>query len=89
MSRSSSARARRAALRGADHVARHAYTLTLAVSLGPVRTRVEHPASMTHAALDPAAQVRAGIDPGGIRVSVGLESTKDLVADLDAALAGA
>lgn len=83
------ARARRAAQRVADHVARHAYTLTLAVSLGHVRTLVEHPASMTHAALDPAAQVRAGIDPGGIRVSVGLESTKDLVADLDAALAGA
>jgi cystathionine beta-lyase/cystathionine gamma-synthase len=79
----------RAASRVVDHVARRAYALTLAVSLGHVRTLVEHPASMTHAALDPAAQARAGIDPGGIRLSVGLEDARDLVADLSAALARA
>jgi len=81
--------ARHKAQRVVDHVARKAYSLTLAVSLGHVRSLIEHPASMTHAALDPAAQVRAGIDPGGIRLSVGLESPADVIHDLDAALAKA
>lgn len=80
------AKARKAAQRVVDHVARNAYTLTLAVSLGHVRTLIEHPASMTHAALDAKAQVAAGIDPGGIRLSVGLEDPRDLVADLEDAL---
>ncbi len=80
------ARARKAAQRLVDHVAKAAYSLTLAVSLGHVRSLIEHPASMTHAALDAQAQVRAGIDPGGIRLSVGLEDVRDLIADLDQAL---
>jgi cystathionine beta-lyase/cystathionine gamma-synthase len=78
-----------AARRVVDHVAHDAYALTLAVSLGQVRTLVEHPASMTHAALPAAARARAGIDAGGIRVSVGLEDPRDLVADLSAALSHA
>jgi cystathionine beta-lyase/cystathionine gamma-synthase len=82
-------KARRAAERLVDHVAREAYSLTLAVSLGQVRTLIEHPASMTHAPLSAAAQARAGIDPGGIRISVGLEDARDLVSDLRAALARA
>ncbi len=81
--------ARRSAQRVVDHVAREAYALTLAVSLGHVRTLVEHPASMTHAALDAEAQARAGIDPGGIRMSIGLEDPRDLIADLSDALAHA
>lgn len=79
-------KARRAAERVVDHVAKNAYTLTLAVSLGHVRSLIEHPASMTHAALDEASQVRAGIDPGGIRLSVGLEDAGDLIGDLSEAL---
>ena len=79
-------KARRAAERMVDHVAKNAYTLTLAVSLGHVRSLIEHPASMTHAALDEASQVRAGIDPGGIRLSVGLEDAGDLIGDLSEAL---
>ena len=89
MLKGSPAHARKAAQRLVDHVAHAAYSLTLAVSLGHVRSLIEHPASMTHAALDAKAQVRAGIDPGGIRLSVGLEDVRDLVADLDAALAKA
>lgn len=81
------AEARRRAQRVVDHVAREAYTLTLAVSLGHVRSLIEHPASMTHAALDAEAQARAGIDPGGIRLSVGLEDSRDLILDLEDALA--
>ena len=87
--RGAPAKARHAAQRVADHVAKHAYSLTLAVSLGHVRTLLEHPASMTHAAMNPATQARAGIDPGGIRLSIGLENPLDLIADLAAALARA
>lgn len=80
------ARARRAAQAVVDTVAKSAYTVTLAVSLGHVRTLIEHPASMTHAALSAKEQAAAGIDPGGIRLSIGLEDARDLVADLEEAL---
>jgi len=69
-----------------DHLADNALAVTLAVSLGQVRTLIEHPASMTHAAIPPAAQVAAGLDPGGIRLSVGLEAPADIIADLRLAL---
>lgn len=69
-----------------DHLADKSLTVTLAVSLGQVRTLVEHPASMTHAALPAEAQVAAGIDPGGIRMSIGLEPAADIIADLEEAL---
>jgi cystathionine beta-lyase/cystathionine gamma-synthase len=81
------AAARRAGQRLMDALASHALTVTLAVSLGQIRTLVEHPASMTHAVVDAAAQARAGIDPGGIRLSIGLETPADLIRDLHAALA--
>ena len=47
-----------------------------------------HAASTTHAPLSPAARERAGVTPGLIRVSIGLESADDLIADLDQALRG-
>jgi cystathionine gamma-synthase len=59
---------------------------TLAESLGGVESLVCHPASMTHAAMDAAAQAEAGIAPGLLRLSVGIEDPNDLVADLSAAL---
>ncbi len=59
---------------------------TLAESLGGVESLICHPASMTHAAMDEAAQARAGIGKGLLRVSVGIESAGDLVADLEQAL---
>ena len=59
---------------------------TLAESLGGVESLICHPASMTHAAMDEAAQARAGIGKGLLRVSVGIESARDLVADLEQAL---
>lgn len=79
------ARARGARLM--DHLAKQAYTVTLAVSLGQVRTLVEHPASMTHAAVPVEEQAQAGIHPAGIRLSIGLEDPRDVIADLDEALA--
>ncbi len=58
----------------------------LAVSLGSVETLIEHPASMSHAMLDDDQLARAGIPPGLIRLSVGIEEPRDLVADLAQAL---
>ncbi|HMQ16179.1 MAG TPA: PLP-dependent transferase, partial [Phycisphaerae bacterium] len=65
---------------------RNSYCITLAVSLGQVKTLIECPYSMTHAALPEEAKRQRGIVPGGIRLSVGLEDWHDLVADLRAAL---
>ncbi len=59
---------------------------TLAESLGGVESLIAHPTSMTHAGMDEAARLRAGIGPGLLRVSVGIEDADDLVADLKAAL---
>jgi len=61
---------------------------TLAESLGGVESLIEHPASMTHASVPREVQLRMGITPDLIRVSVGLEDVRDLIADLDQALAG-
>jgi cystathionine gamma-synthase len=58
----------------------------LAESLGGVESLVAHPASMTHAAMDPEARRVAGISDALLRLSVGIEDAGDLVADLEAAL---
>ncbi|MEL1263604.1 O-succinylhomoserine (thiol)-lyase [Pseudoxanthomonas putridarboris] len=62
---------------------------TLAESLGGVESLIAHPASMTHAAMTPEARAKAGISDGLLRLSVGIEATDDLLADLSAALARA
>jgi cystathionine gamma-synthase len=59
---------------------------SLAESLGGVESLLAHPDTMTHAAMDPAARIRAGITPGLLRLSVGIEATGDLLADLRAGL---
>lgn len=69
-----------------DYVADHAYTMTLAVSLGHTRTLIEHPASMTHSVVPPEELEDRGIDAGGVRIAVGLENTEDILLDLDASL---
>jgi len=58
----------------------------LAVSLGGVTTLIVHPASMIHAHQTDAERETAGISPGLIRLSVGVEDVKDIIADLDQAL---
>lgn len=78
--------AREAGRKLMNHLADNALTITLAVSLGQIRTLIEHPASMTHAPLPVEAQVAAGIEPGGIRISVGLENAEDIQSDLRDAL---
>jgi methionine-gamma-lyase len=67
-------------------------TLTIparTASLGSVFTIVTHPPSTTHRQLDDAALAAAGITPGLLRCSVGLEDLDDLVADFAGALAAA
>ncbi len=59
----------------------------LAVSLGGVETLIQHPASMTHAGISPAARQEAGITDDMVRFSVGIEDVDDIIADLDQALA--
>ena len=59
---------------------------SLAESLGGVESLVAHPATMTHASMDAAARATAGISDSLLRLSVGIESPRDLVADLERAL---
>src|SRR5579872_5585927 len=59
---------------------------SLAESLGGVESLVAHPATMTHAAMDPAARLKAGLVDGLIRLSVGIEGLEDLQQDLAAGL---
>jgi cystathionine beta-lyase/cystathionine gamma-synthase len=69
-----------------DYLAEHAYSITLAVSLGQIKTLIEHPFSMTHSAL-PDEQKRAfGMHPEGVRLSIGLEDWHDIIRDLELAL---
>ncbi len=59
---------------------------SLAESLGGVESLVAHPATMTHAAMDPVARQKAGLVDGLIRLSVGIEGLEDLQRDLAAGL---
>lgn len=61
---------------------------SLAESLGGVESLIAHPATMTHAALDPEVRRCAGLADGLLRLSVGIEDVDDLIADLQSALDG-
>jgi cystathionine beta-lyase/cystathionine gamma-synthase len=58
----------------------------VAASMGGTHTKASHVASTTHRQMDAAALVAAGIDPGSVRFSVGLEDAEDLLADAISAL---
>ncbi|TCO54070.1 O-acetylhomoserine aminocarboxypropyltransferase/cysteine synthase family protein [Actinocrispum wychmicini] len=58
-------------------------------NIGDVRSMATHPASTTHAQLPEADQLAAGVTPGSIRLSIGLEHIDDLIDDLTGALAAA
>ncbi|MCW1954197.1 MAG: aminotransferase class I/II-fold pyridoxal phosphate-dependent enzyme [Flavobacteriia bacterium] len=60
--------------------------LSLSANLGDSRSIVTHPASTTHAKLSPEERAHAGISDGLIRVSVGLENSKDIIADVAQAI---
>jgi cystathionine gamma-lyase len=61
---------------------------SLGESLGGVESLIEHPGLMTHSGLPPQMRADLGISDGLVRISVGIESVTDLIAELDAALGG-
>ena len=63
----------------------HLQLFKLAVSLGAVESLVELPSKMSHAELTPEEQLAAGINPGLIRMSVGIEDYRDQVSDIQQA----
>lgn len=61
--------------------------VTLAENLGSVESLATHPATMTHASIPVAERERVGIGDGLIRLSVGIEEPRDVIADLEQAIA--
>jgi len=59
---------------------------SLAVSLGATDTLIQHPASMTHACIPSEVRKKVGITDGLVRLSVGIEDSEDIIADLEQAL---
>ena len=55
-------------------------------NVGDAKTLVIHPASTTHSQLTPEEQLTSGVTPDLIRVSVGIEDIKDIIADFETAL---
>ncbi|WP_456047834.1 O-acetylhomoserine aminocarboxypropyltransferase/cysteine synthase family protein [Actinomyces provencensis] len=56
---------------------------SLVANIGDVRSLAVHPATTTHGQISPEAQLQAGITPGTVRLSVGIEDLPDLLADLE------
>jgi O-acetylhomoserine (thiol)-lyase len=59
------------------------------VNLGDAKSLACHPASTTHRQMSPQEQLAAGVGPGSIRLSIGIEHIDDILADLDQALGAA
>jgi methionine-gamma-lyase len=68
----------------ADEIARSAYSVTLAVSLGHTKTLIELPGSMTHSSY--GTHPAEGSSRAAVRISIGLESPSDIIADFRRAL---
>ena len=58
-------------------------------NIGDVRSLAIHPASTTHSQLTPEEQLTAGVTPGLVRLSLGIENINDIKADLEAGFAAA
>lgn len=74
-------------LKRATNVVEGTKLFALAESLGGVESLIGHPATMTHASVPQAMREEMGLTDGLVRLSVGIEDTDDLIADLDQALA--
>jgi methionine-gamma-lyase len=68
-----------------NYIAKNAYSVTLAVSLGHTKTLIESPANMTHSSYTDSGAPSST----GIRLSIGLESPVDILRDLEAAVTAA
>jgi cystathionine beta-lyase/cystathionine gamma-synthase len=73
-------------LENAAQLLKRVRVCSLAESLGGVETLISHPATMTHAALGEKGREAIGITDGMVRISVGIETVEDIVADLEQAL---
>lgn len=76
----------RGGLEDARHFLERCHLFALAESLGGVESLIEHPALMTHASLPSAMRAKLGISDSLVRLSVGVESVDDLIAELKEAL---
>ena len=77
---------------GREAGARFVEGLTLhhhVANLGDVRSLAIHPSSTTHSQLGDEEQRQAGVDPGLVRLAVGIETIDDIIADLDRGFAAA
>jgi methionine-gamma-lyase len=71
---------------GAFRFLNHLKLIKLAVSLGGTESLAEHPGAMTHSDVPPEDQLKIGITPSMVRISVGVEDPDDLIADVAQAL---
>ena len=71
----------------AETFMRHLRLGTIATHVADARTCCLHPASTTHRQMNDRELIAAGVSPDQVRLSVGLESREDLIADIDQALA--
>lgn len=60
--------------------------ISITANLGDAKTTITHPASTTHGRMSAEAKAAAGIEEGLLRVAVGLESVRDIQADLERGL---
>ncbi len=67
----------------------HVKLFSHVANLGDTRSLIIHPASTTHRQLELDAQIRAGAAPNVVRLSIGIEDVRDIIADLDQALTAA
>ena len=58
-------------------------------NVGDTRSLIIHPASTTHRQLDEAQQIAAGAGPDVVRLSIGLETVDDIIADIEKGLSAA
>lgn len=78
----------RGGLEAARHVVQSVQLITHMTHLGDVRSLVLHPQSTSHSARTVEERERAGVFPGTIRLSIGIEDIDDILGDLDQALVG-
>ena len=60
--------------------------ISMTANLGDTRTIATHPASTTHSKLTEEERLAAGITPGLVRISAGLENIEDIIADVEQAI---
>ena len=70
----------------ADKLVNNVKLLSHLANVGDAKSLIIHPSSTTHEQLSPEEQKKAGVVPGSLRVSVGIEHIDDIKADLDKAL---